>query len=118
VDARQRTSSPVLTRQALEEQLSHLLGQKARLPLNHLPFTLTPDSTRLLFTHEGRPFALGLRDAQVTALAPTDPGALALSGGQASPDGRSVALQRGHGFAVVDGAGRTLLERTGETDFA
>lgn len=118
VDARRRTSKPVLTRQALEEQLSGLLGQKPQLTLNLLPFSLTPDSTRLLFTLQGRPFALGLRDAKVTALAPTDLEALALSGGQRSPDGRSVVLPRGQGFTVVDGSGRTLLERAGETDLA
>jgi dipeptidyl aminopeptidase/acylaminoacyl peptidase len=116
VDARRRTSKPVLTREALDEQLSRLLGQKASF--NLLPFTLTPDSKGLRFTLQGRPFVLGLEDAKVTALAPTDLGALVLSGGQASPDGRSVVLQREHGFAVVDGAGRTLLERAGEKDFA
>ncbi len=118
VDARKRTSKPVLSRQSLEEQLSGLLGQQARLPQNHLAFSLTPDAARLLFTFQGRPFALGLQDAKVTELPPTDPGALVLSRGQASPDGRSVVLQRGHGFAVVDGTGRTLLERTGEADHA
>jgi dipeptidyl aminopeptidase/acylaminoacyl peptidase len=118
VDARKRTAKPVLTHQALEEQLSGLLGQKPQLPTNHMPFSLTPDATRLLFSLQGRPFALGLQDGKVTELAPTDPRALALSRGQVSPDGRSVVVQRGHGFAVVDGTGRTLLERTGEADFA
>lgn len=117
VDARQRTSKPVLTRQSLEEQLTGLLGQKPRLPQNYLPFSVTPDATRLVFSLQGRPFALGLQDAKVTALAPTDPWALGLARGQVSPDGRSVAVQREHGFAVVDGAGKTVLERTGEADF-
>jgi dipeptidyl aminopeptidase/acylaminoacyl peptidase len=118
VDARKRTSKPVLTRKALEEQLTGLLGQPAQLPLNHQSFILSPDSTRVLFTLQGRPFALGVQDAKVTALDATDLGALILSGGQRSPDGRFVVLQRGKGFAVVDGTGRTLLERAGETDHA
>ncbi|MDI1445994.1 DPP IV N-terminal domain-containing protein [Polyangium sp. 6x1] len=121
VDAHERTMVPVLSSDALEAQLSQLVGQKVELPDN-LGFVLAPglapENRRIVFQLEGRSFALGLSDRRVVALAATDRAALMLSPSHhLSPDGRNIAVQRGSGFAVVDSDGNPLLERSGEENY-
>ncbi|MDI1436383.1 S9 family peptidase [Polyangium sorediatum] len=121
VDAQQRTRVPVLSSDVLQAELSALVGQKMELPEN-LDFVLAPgvapDSHRIVFQLQGRSFALGLSDRHVVALAPTDRAAWMLSASHhVSPEGRTAAVQRGSGFAVVDSEGGTLLERSGEENY-
>lgn len=114
VDAQRQTTEPLLSTEALQAQLSQLLGQKVELPW-YLGFAIAPDQRGIVFQLRGHFFSLGLSERRVAELAPTDLAALALSAGNLlSPDHRTVAVQRGSGFAVVDSGGRTLLERSGE----
>ncbi|MBF5041528.1 S9 family peptidase [Aggregicoccus sp. 17bor-14] len=118
VDARARTARPVLTHEALAAQLK-ALGQDLPLAVPFVPFTVTPDGKRLVFSLQGRPFALGLEGAaKVTALAPTDAAGLALRDGVAAPAGGAVAHPREEGFEVLDATGRSLVARPGEKDYA
>jgi len=121
VDAQQRTMVPVLASDVLQAELSQRVGQKVELPDN-LGFVLdpglAPDQHRIVFQLEERTFALGLSDRRVVALAPTDRAAWRLSASHhLSPDGRTSAIQRGSGFAVVGSDGGTLLERNGEENY-
>lgn len=115
IDARTQATEPLLPAGELAAQLSQLLGKQVKLPDN-LGFTLALD--KLVFQIEERTFALGLSDRRVAALAPTDLAALELSSDALlSPDRKAVAVPRAGGFAVLDGSGRTLLERRGEESY-
>ncbi|MDI1475428.1 DPP IV N-terminal domain-containing protein [Polyangium sp. y55x31] len=121
VDAQERTMVPVLPSEALQAELSQLVGQKIELPEN-IHFVLAPgpgpEERRIVFQLQGQSFALGLSDRRVVALAATDRAALMLSPSHhLSPDGRTIAVQRGAGFAVVGSDGNALLERSGEEHY-
>jgi dipeptidyl aminopeptidase/acylaminoacyl peptidase len=117
VDAQRQTTDPLLSTEALQDQLAPLVGRKVELPWS-LGFALASDPERIVFQLQDKCFSLGLSDRRVALVAPTDPAALALSPiNSLSPDHRTVASQRGTGFAVVDGAGRTLVERGGEESY-
>jgi dipeptidyl aminopeptidase/acylaminoacyl peptidase len=112
-DAQRRTLRPLLTADALQKQLTGLGVKPGPLP-RAFPFAVAPDQQSLHFALPGRAFSLRLSDGHLTALPETSPAALALSpGGQASPDLRYAASQRGPGFAVTNASGRTLVERKG-----
>ncbi|WPB79795.1 DPP IV N-terminal domain-containing protein [Archangium violaceum] len=117
VSARTGAMKPLLPGAELRLQLSRLMGKTIQLP-RWMEFAIAPDQRGIVFRFEGRPFGLGLSDGRVTALAPTDRAALALSRSNLlSPEGQSVALQREGGFAVLGGDGRTLVERGGEENY-
>lgn len=117
VAAQRQSTEPLLSTGALQAQLSQLTGQKIQLPW-HLGFAIAPDQRGIVSKLRGQFFSLGLSDRRVVALAPTDPAALTLSAANLlSPDHRTIALQRGSGFAVVDSGGRTLLEQSGEEHY-
>ncbi|MET0403817.1 MAG: DPP IV N-terminal domain-containing protein [Cystobacter sp.] len=114
VQARTGAMTPLLASAELRTQLSRLMGKPVQLPAQ-MGFALAPDERGILFSLEGKTFALGLSDGRVTALAPTDPTTWVLSREhQRAPAGGAVAVQRDDGFAVLDGDGHTRLERGGE----
>lgn len=113
VDAQRRTQEPLLSPEALRTQLAQLLGKELRV-LRNLRFMLAPNQREIVFQLQDQPLALGLQDRRVRHLSRTELAALLLTQGSVlAPDRRAVALPRGDGFAVVDSAGRTLLERRG-----
>ncbi|WP_233602175.1 DPP IV N-terminal domain-containing protein [Corallococcus sp. CA047B] len=118
VDAQRKTQQALLPPESLRAQLTQLLGKPVTLS-GFMPFTFTPDAGGIVFSVQGRAFSLGLSDRRVVALAPTEPAALSLVPGNAwSPDGKSLAVQREAGFAVVDAQGKTRVERAGTDDNA
>lgn len=98
------------------EELAARAG--AELPV-FLQWTLSPDSTRILFRAQGRGFALSIADGSV---APADTADVAvrsvMPGAVPSPAGAMVVTPRGDGFAIIDAAGRVVLERTGEDRYS
>lgn len=112
--ARTGAMKPLLSGAELRAQLSRLMGK----PVSSLRFfdvAIAPDQRSIVFSHEGKTFGLGLTDGRVTALAPDDVSALALSRSHfVSPKGGAVAEQRDGGFAVRGADGRMVVERGGE----
>ncbi|MBL0698024.1 DPP IV N-terminal domain-containing protein [Comamonas sp. JC664] len=105
---------PLLSGEQLRQQLSSLLGKPVTAP-RFFEVAFTPDEQGIVFQLEGKTFGLGLTGGRVTLLPPEDRAALALSRAHfLAPRGGSVALQRPDGFAVLDSAGATVVERTGE----
>ncbi|MCE9668285.1 DPP IV N-terminal domain-containing protein [Myxococcus stipitatus] len=113
-DARTGKVKPLLSGADLREHLSRLLGAPAKR-LRFTEVALTPDERGLVFTHAGRVFRLGLEDGALTELSKDDRDGGGLSREHVvAPEGGAVAARRGEGFAVLDAAGRTVVERAGE----
>ncbi|MCP3104113.1 DPP IV N-terminal domain-containing protein [Myxococcus sp. K15C18031901] len=114
-DARVGTVKPLLSGADLRARLSKLLDE----PVSTLRFTevaLTPDERGLVFSLGGRVFRLGLAEGELTALSKEDRSGWGLSREHVvAPEGGAVAVRRGEGFAVLDAAGRTVVERAGES---
>nr|WP_245592001.1 DPP IV N-terminal domain-containing protein [Cystobacter fuscus] len=114
VNARTGAMKPLLSGAELRTQLSRWVG-RAIQPPPQMDFVIAPDQRGILFLFEGQPFQLGLSNGRVTALAPGDRAALALSPDNVfSPEGRAVAVQHEGGFLVQGEDGRTCVERGGE----
>lgn len=116
VDAQRRTQQPLLDAESLRSQLTQVFGKPVALS-GVMPFTLTPDAKGIVFSVQGRVFALGLTDRRVVERPATDPIALSLRPGNLlAPDGGASAVQGDTGFTVVDAQGVTRVERTGAED--
>ena len=115
VQARTGAMKPLLSGAELREQLSRLVGKPVASPRSP-QFAITEDPAGLVFRVEGRAFRVALADGRVTALAPEDRDALALSRTHfLAPAGSgAVAVQLEGGFAVRGADGKTVAERGGE----
>ena len=105
---------PLLSGEQLQQQLSALLGKPVTAP-RFFDVAFTPDEQGIVFQLEGKTFGLGLTGGRVTLLSPEDRAALTMSPVHfLAPRGGALAIQRQDGFAVLDSAGATVVERTGE----
>lgn len=111
VDAAHGRRSLVIGPGELRAQLATLTGKDAALP-RQMPFVLTPDDRGLLFGFGGMEFRIDFADSTVRKVAAGVLDSLLLNGASLSPTADRAALQQNEGFAVVDAAGRTLIERT------
>lgn len=117
VDAAQGTHSPVIGSSELRAQLAALTGKEAALP-PQMQFVLTPDDRGLIFGLGGMEFRIDFADSIVRRVAAGGLDSLLLNGAILSPTVTLAAVQQNEGFAVIDVAGRTMIERTGTSDLA
>ena len=117
VDAAQGTQSPVISPGELRAQLAALTGKDAALP-PQMPFVLAPDDRGLIFGLGGMGFRIDFADPTVRRVAAGVLDSLLLNGAILSPTANRAAVQQREGFAVIDAAGRTVIERSGTSDRA
>lgn len=98
-------------------QLAELTGKDVPLPAQ-LPFILMPDDRGLLFRSGDAGFGIDFAAPRVRRIADGGIDAQLLDGAIVSPTGDRAVVQQGDGFAVTDGAVRTLIARTGTPDLA
>lgn len=117
VDATQGTQSAVIGPADLRAQLAALTGKDAALP-PQMQFVLAPDDRGLIFGFSGMGFRIDFADSKVQRVAAGALDSLLLDGAILSPTANLAAAQRNEGFAVIDAAGRTVIERDGTSDEA
>ena len=115
VDAAQGTQSAVIGPGELRTQLAALTGKDAALP-PQMPFVLAPDDRGLIFGLGGMGFRVDFADSRVRRVAAGGLDSLLLNGAILSPRADRAAVQQNEGFAVIDAAGRDVIERTGTSD--
>ncbi len=115
VDAATGKRKPLIRPAALHARLAALTGATVTLPVQ-MPFVLTPDNRGLVFEYGGRGYRLEIATAAIRPIKDNAIDASLLAGGRASPRGDRIAVQRGDGFAIVDAAGKTVIERIGVPD--
>ena len=115
VDAAHGMRSLVIGPGELRAQLATLTGNDAALP-RQMPFVLTPDDRGLIFAFGGMELRIDFADSRVRRVAAGMLDSLLLNGATLSPTADRAAVQQNEGFAVVDAAGRTLIERTGTSN--
>lgn len=117
VDARTGRQEPVLAAADLKAQLSALSEGPAAIPGN-IVFHFQPKQNRILFPNGDRVFALDLVSRRIAAVPSEDVTAkVARMQAVPSPDGKYFLLPQAGNFAIVDGSGRTIVDRKGEKHY-